>query len=175
MGAYSAAGTVEGWNAAAPKWVDLMPGYRYAICVANSTDADITTGTLTVEAADADPEDFCKPGPFTTLQVEPDCASPLGTQPQNAVITITAQSPIKAHSQCQFSFPCPKRFIRVSGAAGGLDITVVITGLKRTGMQDVDPATWPGGFHGGGWEPFAQAPHQEVEQAAEHTERRRAR
>lgn len=164
MGAYSAAGTVEGWNALAPKWVDLMPGYRYAICIANGTDTDITSGTFTVEVADADPDDMCKPGAFSTLKVEPDCASPLGTELQDAVITLSAESPIRAHSQCQFSFPCPKRFMRVVGTAGGLDITIVIRDLKRTGMQDVDPATWPGGFHAGGAQPFAamhQTPAQE--------------
>jgi hypothetical protein len=159
MGAYSAAGTVEGWVTSATKWVDLSPGLRYAICLANATDADITSGTLTVEAADADPEDICKPGEFSTLTIEPDCASPPGVPHEmDAVITLSEQHKIPAHSQCQVAFPCPKRFIRVTGAPANLDVTVVIRDLKRSGMSATDTGIWPGGFAEGGWPPTSQIP-----------------
>jgi hypothetical protein len=159
MGAYSAAGTVEGWDGKAPKWVDLAPGLRYAICLANATDADITSGTLTVEAADASEDDICKPGEFTTLQTEPDCASPVGTPPlMDAIITLDEHHKIPAHSQCQVAFPCPKRFIRVSGAPAGLDVTIVLRDLKRSGMSVTDAGIWPGGFADGGWPGLSQIP-----------------
>ena len=146
MAGFSAAGTVESWDAKSPKWVDLMPGNAYTLTVANPTDSDVTSGTITFEAADADPEDMCKPGTFSTFQVDADCAQPIGETPRPAVITITAQTPIGAHRQCNFSFPCPKRFVRVTGAPAALDVHVVITRLKRTGMAAVDPSSWPFGY-----------------------------
>src|SRR5215831_17623946 len=129
MAGFSAAGTVESWDAKSPKWVDLMPGNAYTLTVANPTDSDVTSGTITFEAADADPEDMCKPGTFSTFQVDADCAQPIGETPRPAVITITAQTPIGAHRQCNFSFPCPKRFVRVTGAPAA-----------------VDPSSWPFGY-----------------------------
>jgi len=146
MGSYSAAGTVEGWNVMSPKWVDLAPGYRYTICLANGTDADITAASLALEGADEDPANMCRPGPFTPLNVEPDCGQPLQITDEPATITITPEAPIRARSQCQVSFPCPKRFVRVTGTAGGLDVVLVIRDLKRTGMQDVDMAQFPFGY-----------------------------
>lgn len=143
---YSAAGTVEGWNVMDPKWADLAPGYRYCICLANGTDNDITSADLTVEGADASEEDICRPGDFSTLEVEPECSQPLILGVIEATIKLDADHPIKAHSQCQVSVPCPKRFIRVTGSAGGLDVTLVIRDLKRSGMQEVDAAVYPFGY-----------------------------
>lgn len=146
---WSAAGTVEGWVVSATKWVDLAPGLCYCLCLANSTDNDITSGELTVEAADASTEDICRPGEFSTLMVLADCAAPIGTPHEmEAVITIDEKHPIKARSQCQVAFPCPKRFIRVTGTVAGLDVTLVLRDLKRTGMQTTDAGIWPGGLHG---------------------------
>lgn len=144
---WSAAGTVEGWNVMSPKWADLAPGLRYCICLANGTDADITAADLTIEGADPDPEDECKPGEFATLEVEPDCGQPLILGTMEAKVTVDEQHPIRAHSQCQVSFPCPKRFVRVTGTNGGLDVTLVIRDLKRSGMAAVDGTTqWPFGL-----------------------------
>jgi len=130
----SAAGTVLAYNVASPKFADIGVGHAYAIILSNQTAADITTGTFTVEGADASANDPCVPGTFAPLKVEPECSPPLGTAAPNAVITVDAQNPIKAHSQCAFAVACPKQFVRVAGTAGTLDILAVVTRLKRTGM-----------------------------------------
>jgi hypothetical protein len=130
----SAAGTVLAYNALSPKYADVGQGHAYAIVLANQTNADVTTGSFTVEGADPDPNDPCIPGTFAPLQVEPECSPPLGASAPNATITIDAQNPIKAFSQCAFAVACPKPFVRVAGTAGTLDVLAVVTRLKRTGM-----------------------------------------
>jgi len=147
MSGYSAAGQVQSWDAKAPKWVDLMPGIAYAICVSNPTDNDVDTGTITVEVADEDPNTPCRPGPFATFQVDADCAQPIGVTPRPAVIELSVEHPIPAHMQCSYAFPCPKRFARIAtGSPATLDIHIAITRLKRTGMGAVDASVWPWGY-----------------------------
>jgi hypothetical protein len=128
---WSAAGAVIAYNAAAPKFADLAPGLAYAIVLANQTAADIAAGDFTIEGADASDDDACVPGAWAALVQEPACDSLPGTVAGPAKIVITAENPIKANSVCTYSIDCPKQFIRVSGAAGGLDILVVVTRLKR--------------------------------------------
>lgn len=133
----SAVGTVLAFNVASPKFADLGPGYAYAIVLSNQTATDVTTGTFTVEGANAKSDDPCAPDTWAPLKVEPDCAPPLGASAPNAVITISASNPVKAMTQCAYAVPCPKQFVRVAGTAGTLDILCVVTRLKRTGMQAV--------------------------------------
>ena len=133
----SAAGTVLAFNVASPKYADLSAGYAYEVVLSNQTATDVTTGTFTIEGADASAGDPCVPDTFAPLKIEPECAPPLGASAPNAVITISAQAPIKAMSQCHYAVACPKQFLRVAGAAGTLDILCVVTRLKRTGMQAV--------------------------------------
>jgi len=144
MSGYSAAGQVQSWDAKEPKWVDLMPGVAYAICISNPTDNDVDTGTITVEVADEDPLVPCRPGPFDVFQVDAGC---VGVVPRPAVIELSVEHPIPAHMACSYAFPCPKRFARVAaGSPTDLDIHIAITRLKRTGMGAVDASIWPWGL-----------------------------
>lgn len=133
----SAAGTVLAFNVASPKYADLSAGYAYEVVLSNQTGADVTSGTFTLEGADASPGDPCVPGTFAPLKVEPDCAPPLGAGAPDAVITVSAQAPIKAMSQCHVAVACPKQFLRVDGGVTTVDILCVVTRLKRTGMASV--------------------------------------
>jgi hypothetical protein len=128
----SAAGSVLAFNIATPKFADLAAGNAYAIVLVNTTAADITAGTVTIEAADAKADDPCAPDVWAPLKVIPDCDAPLGTVSTNAVITISAQHPIKAMSQCSYAIPCPKQFIRATAPPAGIDALAVVTRLKRT-------------------------------------------
>jgi len=130
----SAAGTVIAFNVASPKYADIGQGHAYAIILSNQTNADVAAGTFTVEGADPDPNDPCIPGTFAPLKVEPECSPPLGAGAPNAVITLSAEAPVRAMSQCAFAVACPKPFVRVAGTPGTLDILAVVTRLKRTGM-----------------------------------------
>jgi hypothetical protein len=213
----SAAGTVLVNNVMSPKYADISQGHAYALILANQTGADITTGTFTIQGADADPSDPCIPNAssWAALNIPPEC-SPLptvstkrvnaanvlaggtghvvgnkltlangvvltvatvnagavtgvtidkagsvtGAAPSNpqaqvsssgpgigatfnltwvdvgdASITLSAQAPIKAHSQCAIAVACPKQFVRIfSQGATNLDLLAVVTRLRRTGM-----------------------------------------
>jgi hypothetical protein len=129
---FSAAGTFLAFNVISPKYADLSLGLGYGITLVNTTASDVTSGAITFEAADASTDDHCVPGTFAPLPAVAACDAPPGYDPGNAVLTITAQNPIKAHSQCTFSVPCPKQFLRVSGAPAALDVIAVVTPLKRT-------------------------------------------
>jgi hypothetical protein len=131
---FSAAGTVLAFNVASPKYADLSAGYAYEIVLSNQTGADVTTGTFTIEGADASANDPCVPGTFAPLDVQPECSPPLGAAAPDAIVVVDAQHPIKAMSQCHIAVACPKQFIRVAGTAGTLDILAVVTRLRRTGM-----------------------------------------
>lgn len=130
----SAAGTIKAYNVASPKYADLSEGYAYEVVLSNQTGADVTSGTFTLEGADASAGDPCVPGTFAPLDVQPECSPPLGAAAPDAVVTVDAQHPIKAMSQCHVAVACPKQFLRVAGIAGTLDILCVVTRLKRTGM-----------------------------------------
>jgi hypothetical protein len=53
----------------------------------------------------------------------------------DASITLSAQNPIKAHSQCQIAVACPKQFVRIfSQGATSLELLAVVTRLRHTGM-----------------------------------------
>lgn len=133
----SNAGTVLAFNALNPKFADVSTGNAYSVILANQTAADVTTGTYTIETADpvagADP---CVPGPWAPIQVAPDCAALPGAVAAPATITLSAQSPIKANSQCAFAAPCPGKFVRVTGPGTGntLDALVVMTRLKHANL-----------------------------------------
>jgi len=121
------------WNGKAPLWADLLPGLSYSIVVANQTDADVTTGDLAIEGADALPDDHCKPDAFTPVNEVADCSATMrGGQLEPGIIHITPENPIKAHSQCAFAIPCPPQFIRVSGAPAALSVTIVVTRVRRS-------------------------------------------
>jgi hypothetical protein len=128
---WSAAGTALAFNVASPKYANLAPGLAFAIILANQTAADIAAGNFTIEGADASEDDACVPGDWAPLEQEPACDSLPGTVGGPATIVITADNPIKANSVCTYGIACPKQFIRVTGAAGGLDILAVVTRLKR--------------------------------------------
>jgi len=128
---FSAAKSYLAFNITSPKYADLSLGMGYGITLSNTTASDITTGTVTLEGADASTDDPCVPGTWGPLPAVADCDAPPGFDPGNATITIDAQHPIKAHSQCTFSSPCPKQFIRASGAPAALDVIVVVTALRR--------------------------------------------
>jgi hypothetical protein len=129
----SNAGTVLAFNALNPLFADVSLGYAYSIILVNQTAADVVTGTFTIETADPVPgADPCVPGPWAPLQVWPDCAALPGAAAGPATITLSAQSPVKANSQCAFAAPCPGKFLRVDGPVGGtLEVIVVMTRLKH--------------------------------------------
>lgn len=128
----SAAGKFLAYPAASPNYADLSNGMGYGIALVNTTAADITSGTVTISAADALPDDHCTPGTFGPLPAVPPCDAPPGTDAGNAVIMITAANPIRAHSQCTYSAPCPKQFLQVAGVPAGVTAIVVVTPLRRT-------------------------------------------
>jgi len=70
----SAAGTVLAYNVLSPKFADISPGIAYALVLANQTAGDITSGTYTVQGADASPNDTCVPGSWAPLQILPECS-----------------------------------------------------------------------------------------------------
>lgn len=132
MSNVSAAGTVMAYDGVAPKFADLAFGWAHAIILNNQTDADVTAGDFTIEAADAQADDPCAPDVWAPLDVVPECTAAPGTVGGPAKITVTPQNPIKAHTQCAYAVACPKQFLRVAGAASTLDIIIVVTRLKRT-------------------------------------------
>jgi hypothetical protein len=132
MSGFSAAGSAMLYNVASPLWADLSGGYSYTVAVTNQTAADIVAGTFALEEADADAADPCIPGAFTAVQVQPECDDPPGTAAAPAVLTLSAQAPLKAHSQCQFAAPCTKQFVRVVVTGGvGAGVLAAVTRLKR--------------------------------------------
>jgi hypothetical protein len=53
----------------------------------------------------------------------------------DASITLSAQNPIKAGTQCAVAVECPKQFVRIfSQGATNLELLAVVTRLRRTGM-----------------------------------------
>lgn len=135
MSIWSAAGSVLAFNAANPKYADLAAGNKYAIILQNATVTDVTAGEFAIECADAKSDDPCAPDVWAPLDVMPACDAAPGTVAGPATISLSAQNPVKANSQCAYAVPCPKQFLRVTpGAATTLDIIVVLTSLKRTGM-----------------------------------------
>jgi hypothetical protein len=128
----SNAGSVLAFNAQSPKFADVSLAYAYSIIFANQTAADVAAGTFTIETADpVEGADPCVPGPWAPIQVWPDCAALPGAVAGPATITLSAQNPIKANSQCAFAAPCPGKFVRVVGGVTTLDIIAVLTRLKR--------------------------------------------
>lgn len=129
------------FQGAAPGWANLIVGYQYAIAIMNSTDADITTGTIVVMGADADPADPCKPDVFAPLEPVQDCQPiitgvPYGPEVQ---ITISADRPIPARGVCAFAAPCPKQFMQVAGVPAGCVAVIGVTRLRRTDFSHLGP------------------------------------
>jgi|GEM_PF-2269344 len=129
---WSGASSFLAYVAASPKYADLGPGLIYAIVLSNTTAADVTSGTVGIEAADARADDACTPDTWGPLPFIPPCDAPAGTNLGNAVIALSPQQPIRAHSQCSFSLPCPKQFMRLTGVPASLDAIIVVGRLRRT-------------------------------------------
>lgn len=130
---WSAAGTVLAFNVLSPKFADLAAGNAYTIVLANQTAADVAAGSFTIEGANAKADDPCAPDVWAPLDVTPECDAAPGTVAGPATITLSAQNPIKANSQCSYAVPCPTQFVRVvAGGATTLDVLAVVTRLKRT-------------------------------------------
>jgi len=136
---WSGAGTYLAYVISATKYADLLPGLQYGITLTNSTATDVTSGTITLEGADALPDDQCTPGTFAALPGVPMCDAPPGSVAGPATIVLSAQNPIKAHSQCTFAFACPQQFLRATGVPASLDAIVVVTRLRRTDFSVGDP------------------------------------
>jgi len=132
---WTGAGSFLAYVGASPKYADLGPGLVYCISLVNTTASDVTSGTIGIETADALPDDHCTPGTFAPLPFIPPCDAPAGTNFGNAVITLSAQHPIRAHSQCAFSVPCPQQFMRLTGVPASLDAIIVVGRLRRTNFD----------------------------------------
>jgi hypothetical protein len=132
MSILSAAGTVIVYNAASPKFADLAAGNAYALVLSNTTGADITAGTVTIETAAAKADDPCVPDVWAPLTVVPECDALPGSVAGPATITFSAAHPLKAGAQCQYAAPCPHQFVRMAGVPAGVDAYAVLTRLKRT-------------------------------------------
>jgi len=129
---WSAAGQYLAWVISDTKYADLAPGLSYGITLVNSTASDVTSGTITLQGADAKPDDPCAPDVWAALQTVPGCEGVVeGTVTGPATITFTPQHPLKAHSQCTYSAPCPQQFLRATGIPSSVDAIVVVTRLKR--------------------------------------------
>jgi len=129
---WSGAGTFIAFDAKSPKYADLAPGLAYAIQLINTSSNDVVSGTVTIEVADAKPDDPCTPDTWSALEAVPTCDSAPGTVAGAATIAFSTQYPLKAYSQCGYAAPCPKQFLRISGVPTGVDSIVVVNRLKRT-------------------------------------------
>jgi hypothetical protein len=132
MSILSAAGTVAVFNAASPKFADLAAANAYAIVLSNTTGADITAGTVTIETASAKADDPCAPDTWAPLNVVPECDALPGSVAGPATITFSATHPLTDGAQCQYAAPCLNQFLRLTGVPTGVDAFVVLTRLKRT-------------------------------------------
>lgn len=132
MSILSAAGTVAVFNAASPKFADLAAANAYVIVLANTTGADIVTGTVTIETANAQAGDPCVPDVWAPLTVVPECDALPGSVAGPATITFSAANPLKDGAQCQYAAACPHQFVRLTGVPVGAEAYVVLTRLKRT-------------------------------------------
>ena len=132
---WSGASSFLAYLAASPNYADLGPGLIYAIVLQNPGSTDVTTGTVAIEAADAKPDDPCTPDTWAPLPFIPPCDAPAGTNLGNAQIVLSAQQPIRARSQCSFSLPCPRQFLRLTGVPSGLNAIVVVGRLRRTNFD----------------------------------------
>lgn len=153
MNMYSNAGdTIVYPDVKAPKYADLLPGLAYSITVSNSTGADITSGTLTIEGADAREDDPCAPDAFSPVDELPNCDEAPGTVIGPARIQFTPENPLRVGQKCQYAIPCPPQFIRIADAPAGVDVGVVLTRLRRTdfriGTSDGRITQIPGPFGG---------------------------
>jgi hypothetical protein len=121
------------FGAVSPAYADLSAGYAYALVLRNTTASDITSGTILFECAQSSPENFCVPGPWGPLPAVALCPDGFGSDPGQARIELSAAKPIPANSQCSMAAPCPCHFLRVSGVPAGLNASIVVSRLKRTG------------------------------------------
>jgi len=124
-----------------PQYADLGIGHEYSIVVFNTTATDITTGTITFENADADPDNPCAPGPWSPIDPTDGCGPIVTGLPYTTPVsvTITPERPIRARASCQYAVPCPRQFIRVTAAPAGTWVAVVITRLRRTDFSHLGP------------------------------------
>lgn len=129
------------FQAAAPGWANLIVGLAYAVSVMNSTDNDITSGTMIVLGADASDTDPCLPGPFTALEPVQDCGPILSGIPYGpqVEIEITADRPIPARGVCSYAVPCPKQFMQISDVPAGCVAVIGLTRLRRTDWSHLGP------------------------------------
>lgn len=155
------------FNIESPNYADISLGFEYAIALMNSTAADITTGTVILEGAEAQHDNPCEPDTFHPLDPVADCGPIVTGVPYTppVQIDITPERPIPARGVCLYAAPCPLQFLRVTGVPAGVNAIVIITRLRRS-----DPGMW-----GPGWgiprplgTPFgimgAQAPQPQAQQ-----------
>lgn len=124
-----------------PYWVDLSVGYSWSFWIANTTNADIVAGTLQLYGADASPTDWCVPGPFDPMDPVAGCSAivPGVAEPGPVTVTITPEMPIRAHSVCGFSAPCPRQFFQLRGLPAGAQAFAIVGSLRRTNWDHVTP------------------------------------
>lgn len=138
---WSNVGNYWGFPCTEPFYVDLSIGNAYSFIIANTTNADIDTGVLELWGADADPADWCMPGPFSPLDPVAGCTAIVSgvDEPGPVTITLSAHMPIKARSICKFSAPCPAQFFQLRGVPAGAQAWAVVSSLKRTDWSHAGP------------------------------------
>jgi len=125
----------------APAYANLALAYAYSVALINTTNAEIDSGTIIFEGADADPDNPCEPDVFAPLEPVADCGPIVTGVPYstNVEYEITPERPIPAYGSCNVSVPCPRQFLQVSGLPAGVIAVVVLTRLRR---WDPTPREW---------------------------------
>jgi hypothetical protein len=145
MNVFSNAGNVMGavlyCGGGADRYIDLSQGFAYSLMITNNTDEDITSGTVQIEVADAKPDSPCEPDTWGPLDPVNGCGPIVSGQPyvDPVSIEITPERPIRARSSCAYSAPCPKQFMRVTGAPAGTDVVAIVTRPRRSDFSHLGP------------------------------------
>lgn len=136
---WSGSGYGTAYDIKSPKWGFLGNALAAAIVLRNTTAAEINTGTFTVETAFPAHDNMCLPDTtWTQMWTQPGCGcSP--ADPSAPLEIDLANHPIPPYSECSFMVPCPEAFIRVVGAPAGVDVLLVITRQRESGIPQ-DPA-----------------------------------
>lgn len=124
-----------------PEFADLAQGHSYAIVISNTTAADITSGSIILEGADAKADNPCEPDVWSPLDPVAGCAPIVSGIPDTPPVRIepSPERPIRAHSICMYATPCPAQFLRVTGVPAGCHAWVVIGNLRRTNFDHLGP------------------------------------
>lgn len=133
MNLYSNAGQYIVADVTSPKWMDLSPGLAYSIALVNTTAADITAGSFTIQTTGPSADDPCVPDDagWQDLEEIPECDALPSAVVGPAKFTLSASNPLPAGGQCHIAAPCPEPFIRVvvTGATG-VTVLGVLTRLR---------------------------------------------